>query len=223
MISRRTIAAGIVLTGALLTAGCTNTKVGPPTTITIDRTVTPTPSGPAPEPSGSTAPAHPVSTAAMHKLPGRCGNLLAAGRIDATLHSRVSGRTVFVVGLPDASIGRVGYINCQYGVPRGSAGIAKIEIQVSLYRTASKAAARIRPTVDDYTAHGAHARKIQVEGLPALLLTGGSGASYGPTGVMAVGQRTVVVTLRPGAVAANKISGDLTALLALAARRTSAH
>jgi hypothetical protein len=138
------------------------------------------------------------------------------------VHHRVNGRTAFVVGLPDASIGRIGYINCQYGVPQGNSGVARVEIQVSLYRTAAKAAARIRPTVNDYAEHGARTHKTQVAGLPAVLLTGGSGTGYGPTALMAVGQRTVVVTLRPGAFAAASVPRVLVALAGLAARRTSA-
>jgi hypothetical protein len=221
MIGRRALAAALIA-AAPLAAGCTNTKVGPPTTVTVQRTVTPSASSAPAAPSASSTPGRPVSTVAMTKLPGTCSHLLAPGSIDAAVGHRVTGRTVFVVGLPDASIGRVGYINCQYGVPRGNTGVARVEIQVSLYRTAAKAAARIQPTVDDYTTHGAHSHKTQVAGLPAVLLTGGSGSGYGPTALMALGQRTVVVTLRPNAFPAASLTRDLTALAGLAARHTSA-
>jgi hypothetical protein len=222
MIGRRALVAVLIVAAPLAAAGCTNTKVGPPTTVTVQRTVTPSASSAPAAPSASSTPGRPVSTAAMTKLPGSCSHVLAPGSIDAAVGHRVNGRTVFVVGLPDASIGRLGYINCQYGVPRGNTDVARVEIQVSLYRTASKAAARIKPTVEDYTTHGAHLHKAKVLGFPASLLTGGSGTGYGPTALMALGQRTVVVTLRPGAFPAASLTRDLTALAGLAARHTSA-
>jgi hypothetical protein len=220
MIGRRTAALALIAPAALA-AGCTNTTVGPGRTVTVEVTAPPA-SSPAPSPSGSST--HTATlTAPLSKIHGRCSNLLPPGSIDAAVGGRVNGRDVFVVGLPDASISRVGYINCQYGVPRGNTDVARVEIQVSLYRTAAKAAARIRPTVEDYTQHCATAHKAKVAGYPATLLTGGSGTGYGPTALMALGQRTVVVTLRPGAFAAAHLNGDLSALAALAARRTSAH
>ena len=86
-----------------------------------------------------------------------------------------------------------------------------------------KAAARIKPTVEDYTAHSATATRTEVAGQPATVLRGGSGTGYGPTLVMALGQRTIAVSLRNGTGPAGKIDTDLTALATLAADRTSAH
>jgi hypothetical protein len=220
MIGRRGVAAAVVAT-TLLAAGCTNTKPGPPSTVTVYQTVAPsaarTSAKAAPSSSG-----RPVTTRTMHKLPGSCEDRLPAGSIDAAVHGRVSGRDVFVVGQPDTSIGRLGYINCQYGVPRGNTDVARVEIQVSLYQTAGKATARIQPTINDYTDHSATPHKTRVAGFPATLLIGGTGSGYGPTALLAIGQRTLVVALRPGAFPASGVDGLLANLAGLAARRTSA-
>jgi hypothetical protein len=157
----------------------------------------------------------------MRKLPGGCEKLLPTGAVIDALGRKVGGRTAFVVGVPDPTIGRVGYINCRYGVPKQQAASPKIEIGVSLYKTAKKAAARLQPTIDDYTQHAAKAAKATVAGYPATVLTGGAGTGYGPTVVLALGQRTIAVSLSPHASAATTVHRDLIALAALAAHRTS--
>ncbi len=157
----------------------------------------------------------------MHKLPGGCENLLPTGSVIDALGRKVGGRTAFVVGVADPTIGRVGYINCRYGVSKRQAADPKIEIGVSLYKTPKKAAARLQPTIDDYTQHAAKAAKATVAGYPATVLTGGVGTGYGPTVVLALGQRTIAVSLRPNAFAATTVDHDLMALAALAAHRTS--
>jgi hypothetical protein len=129
------------------------------------------------------------------------------------------GRTAFVVGTPDASIHRVSYINCQYGLA-GEGATPAVEIQVSLYGTAEQAAARIGPTVSDYKQNGATATRTNADGIPAFLLTGGTGAGYdSATVVLAFGQRTVAVSVS-NEIPADKQAEDLTKLAALAVRRT---
>ena len=218
MIHRRVPAAalGAVL---LLTGGCTTTHRGAARTVTV---VVPAPTT-APATVSSPTPRHsgPPLTTTMSKLPGRCDQRLQPGLIDTAAGHPVRGRTVFVVGLPDASIGRLGYINCQYGAAKGAD--ATVTIQVSLYRTPAKASARIKPTVDAYTQAGAKLHRTSVLGVPAVLLVGGTGAGNGPTALLAVGQRTVVVSLRSGAFPSARVNSVLTALATLATRRTSAH
>ena len=132
----------------------------------------------------------------------------------------LGGQTAFVVGLPEKDIGRLGYLNCRYGLPDASAGaVAKAEIGVSLYKDAQAAAARIPATVDDYVAHGASSSTTQVDGQSATILTGGTGAGYtDPTLVLASGQRTVAVSMHESAGA--QATKDLTALAHLALTQT---
>lgn len=224
MIGKRAAMASVcALALAAPLAGCTNNTVGKTRYVTVDRTVTPTPTRSAPAGSATSAapPVSPIRTTPMHRLAGSCDSKLPVSRIEDALNGPVSGRTNFVVGLPDPSIGRVSYFYCQYGMPSARGGVAKVQIQISLYRTPKQAAARLAPTVADYTAHGAHAQKVTVAGLPATLLLGGSGAGYGPTSVLVAGQRTVAVTLRPGLVTPARLNHDLIALTALAGRVTS--
>jgi hypothetical protein len=154
----------------------------------------------------------------MSKLPGRCDDLLSLDTIENSIDADMTGATAFVVGLPDASEHRVTYLNCRYGVSGQS---RKLEIQVSLYTTAPAATARIQPTIDDFEAQGASPAKVAVSGIPATILSGGSTEGYGPSVILAYGQRTVAVTFDPTAVPAAEVDKDLIALAALAVKRTS--
>jgi hypothetical protein len=218
MIARRIAAAAAGACALLTLAACTQDKVAPTKYVTV---TAPPPSPSRAATSTSRAQSTPAPVASMGKLPGGCEKLLPAGAVIDALGSKVAGRTAFVVGVPDPTIGRVGYINCRYGVPKQQAASPKVEIGVSLYRTAKKAAARLQPTIDDFTQHAAKAAKATVAGYPATLLTGGVGTGYGPTVVLALGQRTIAVSLSPHAFAAATVDRDLMALAALAARRTS--
>jgi hypothetical protein len=160
----------------------------------------------------------------MRQLPGTCDSLLPAAAVDNALGRSLGGQTAFVVGLPEKDIGRLGYLNCRYGLASGSAGssataVAKAEIGVSLYKDAQSAAARIPATVGDYVAHGANSRTTQVDGRQATILTDGAGADYAdPTIVVASGQRTVAVSMHEKAGA--RATKDLTALAKLALTQT---
>jgi hypothetical protein len=177
----------------------------------------------APSTTSTSAAPSPTSTA-LHQLPGTCDSLLPAAAVDNALGRSLGGQTAFVVGLPEKNIGRLGYLNCRYGLANGSPGtdagaVAKAEIGVSLYKDAQSAAARIPATVDDYVAHGATSSTTQVDGLPATVLTGGAGAGYAdPTLVVASGQRTVAVSMHEKAGA--QATKDLTALAHLALTQT---
>jgi hypothetical protein len=218
MIAGRFAAATAGAGALLILAACTQDKVGPTQYVTV---AAPPPSPSRPATSTPPAQSKPAPAPTMHKLPGGCENLLPTGAVIDALGRKVGGRTAFVVGEPDPTIGRVGYINCRYGVSARQAADPKIEIGVSLYKTPKKAAARLQPTIDDYTHHAAKAAKATVAGYPATVLTGGVGTGYGPTVVLALGQRTIAVSLRPDAFAASTVDHDLTALAALAAHRTS--
>jgi prolyl-tRNA editing enzyme YbaK/EbsC (Cys-tRNA(Pro) deacylase) len=213
--SKRALAAGLIAGAAVVAvAGCANRTLPGHT---VYKTVTVTPDVAA-SPSTSAVAAvrsrsHDVS---MARLPGTCDDLLSVGTLVNTLGHDLGGRTAFVVGLPDAATGRVSYLNCRYSI-RPGAPSGRIEIGVSLYRTAAKAAARIKPTVSDYVAHGASSTTASVAGRPAELLIGGTGTDYAPTVVLADGQRTIVVTVRdPG-----DATSELLRLALLTDRRTA--
>jgi hypothetical protein len=222
MITRRHRALIAAVCTATLLAGCkSQAKVGPTTVVTVTASASSAagsrsapPSSPAATTAGRSAPPPPVN---MTKLPGRCENRLSDDRVEHAIGASFDGDTAFIVGLPDNATGRISYINCRYGVSGQS---RQLEIQVSLYRTAAKAAARIRPTIDDFAHHSATATKTTVDGIPATVLDGGTGEGYGPTIVLAYGQRTLAVTFEPGAVSAARVARDLTALAALAVQRT---
>lgn len=205
------VAAGLAAT--LAVAGCAQRTVHGATTY---ETVTVTPSADPSVPSSPVAAVRSSSApvVVMRKLPGTCDSLLNLGTVVDALGHPVAGDTAFVVGTGDAATGRVSYLNCRYGVSK-KAPDGTIEIGVSLYRSAARAAARIAPTVTDFEQHGAAAAKSTTGGLSITLLTGGRGAGYGPTAVLADGQRTIAVTA-PGATAT-----ELQTLATLAARRTA--
>lgn len=208
------------LLALLLAAGACSTQPATqaPKTVYVTRTPAPPPatgSGTAATPSTSPGP----SASAVRELPGTCDDLLPAAAVDNALGRSLGGTTAFVVGLPEKDIGRIGYLNCQYGLASATAD-PKAEIGVSLYLTDALAAKRIPATVDDYSAHGASAATSTVDGQQASILTGGRGVGYtDPTLVAADGQRTVAVSVHE--VAGTQATKDLTALAALALRQTA--
>ena len=225
MINRRLLSACCAV-GLLLAVPACSTGSGsgqPAKTVVVTRTRT-APAGAATNsvPATSSATPTPTPTRLTH-LPGTCDDLLPAAAVDNALGRSLGGQTAFVVGLPEKDIGRLGYLNCQYGLPPRSASagtaVAKAEIGVSLYKDSQSAAARIPATVDDYVAHGASSSTARVDGQQATILTGGTGADYAdPTIVVASGQRTVAVSMHEKAGArANK---DLAALANLALTQT---
>jgi hypothetical protein len=206
----------ILLLGMLL-AACSS---GKPTRVV---TITTTPTTPAGAGTGSVTskPSHPVTR--RTKLSGTCESLLPDYTVTQALgRGPISGTDAFVVGKPEPDIGRIGYLNCRYGVTgKGASATPKIEIGISLYATPAKAAVRIPATVDDYTAHGATATDTTVGGHPAKLVTGGAGAGYDvPLLVVASGQRTVAVSISTAVATGAAVAGDARKLAALALRRT---
>lgn len=208
---------GARVTAALLAGACCaacSTQAGhrPAATVTVTRTPTPAGSSSTPSPTATPTPA-----ATQRALPGDCDAMLSEPVVENALNRTLPGRIAFVVGVPEADIGRIGYVNCRYGLPFGAAAARAtplIEIGISLYKTPALAAKRIPATVDDFLMNGATSTTTSVGGVPATLLLGGAGAGYGPTIVLADGQRTVAVTMAPSAT--HNARADLTTLAALA-------
>ncbi|MGH8962633.1 MAG: hypothetical protein ACRDWT_15835 [Jatrophihabitantaceae bacterium] len=211
------IAVAALCAGAALAACSTGATQGPGTTVTVTRSEPPTSTVPTTTTS-STAPVHRVTT-----LPGTCFTLLPLSAVEDALGRAISGHTAFVVGAGEPGIGRITYLNCRYGLPVGAAAATatpKLEITVSLYRTALFASRRIPETVNDYANHGASQSDVAVAGVHAIILTRASGNGYTyPTIVAAFGQRTIAITLvpKPGA----NLTKDLSALAKVALQATA--
>ncbi len=214
----------LVVAGA---AACSKTPTdGGTVTVTVDATP-PAPS-PSADQSGSASPSAPLTSASvqvpasaptgMTALPGRCERLLSLDRVSTTIGAPLPGVTAFVVGTPDPDISRIAYLNCRYGMADVNA-TPTIEIGVSLYTTAAKAADRIPANVADYESNGASAEDIRVGTIDATLLSGGGGDYAGTTIVLSFGQRTVAVTASD-AIPAAEVQVDLIKLAALAVRQT---
>jgi hypothetical protein len=222
-IRARTAAAAFAI--ALVATGCAHRTI-PGHTVFKTVTTTPPAPSPSPTPSPSTSPVADTSTSrkpspppakpAITKLPGTCKALLDADSINKVLGQKLTGSVQYAVGPGDASINRLTFIDCRYGVIRGKA--PAVEIRVALYRSAGDAADRIRATVQDFETHGASATTTTVGGQPATLLIGANMLTYGPTLVKVAGVRTIAVTMRPGW---DNVQQFLAALGGLALRKTT--
>lgn len=198
-------------------AGCTSSGgAGSVVTVTVHRSVAP--------PKTATTSAAPTTKApptprTLTKLPGTCASLLPDTVVFQAIGVRtLSGNDAFVVGQPEADIGRIGYLNCRYGV---TAATPKIEVGISLYKTAAQASTRLKATVSDYGAHGATSTQLTVDGQPATLLTGGTGSGYEvPLLVVASGQRTVAVNVASSVATGAKATRDASSIATLALKNT---
>lgn len=204
---------------AVALAGCGPAQQRSGSHVTIV-TVTVTPSStPVPTTSAPASTSAPTRAVHMTRLPGTCTDLLPTGGLINALGHPIPDTTSFIVGIAEPDIGRLQSLDCRYGLTDGGRS-ADIEIGIGLYATPARAAARIAPTVADFAAHGATSTAATVGGVPATLLRGGSGAGYEPTLVLATGQRTVAVTMRPNAFPADSLTKDLTTLAQLAVTQT---
>lgn len=208
----------LVLAGALALSGCTKAPHSPSAggTSAAPSTAAATSARPSSTPS-----AKPTVKAAAPSLGGRCEDLLPTGRVNIALHRVVSGKTSFILGVPEADIGRLTYLNCRYGVPavvKGKpAADPLVEVGISLYNSAAQAARRVAGTADDYQNHGASQSSTKVGPYRATVLRG-----YGnPTLVVAAGVRSIAVTVDPRLIPKSPAIG--LASLAKAALDATAH
>ncbi|MGX7680343.1 hypothetical protein ACSMXN_15750 [Jatrophihabitans sp. DSM 45814] len=123
------------------------------------------------------------------------------------------GQTAFIVGVAEPNIGRVAYLNCKYGITtavvnKKKVSTAKLEIGISLYKTADQASRRVQGTIDDYRSHGAASTTTAVGQYSGTVLVG-----YGdPTIVVGAGPRTVAVSVNAKIVPAAQQTKVLAAL-----------
>jgi hypothetical protein len=219
----RLLAIGMLLVAAL--AACTKAPASSST-----RTVTITASGAASGSSSASASASPSPSPTqpatpMTKFSGTCYSLLTLYDVQRTAGYPIGGKTAFVVGVPDKTLGRLTYLNCRYGLPAtppGGSATPQIEINVALYGTAADAAKRAASTVSDYVANGATPAQVTIADNPGTILVGGTGAGYSvPLLVASSGQRTVAVSLNKGGLPSTRRTQILSDLGALALTNTA--
>lgn len=228
---RRLAPIAVAATAAGALAGCGSNAPPAATTVTVTSSHTPTvtrsPSrSTTSSASHSTATAIAPVTASKHltAFRGTCESLLPAPAVSDALGAALpAGVEAFVVGQPDRTISRIAYLNCRYGVTgKGAAAVPKIEIGISLYTTAAKAAERVTATSADYTTHGAESNDVDVSGLRGVLLTGGVGTGYDvPLLVVATDQRTVAVGVAASVASGGDVARVSSVLATFALQRTA--
>lgn len=138
--------------------------------------------------------ARPTPAPAPAALPDNCGALLPVTELDAALGTGLPGSVSYVRGEPIAGIGRTDRITCGYGIVIGEDASPLpplLEISVASYTDDAAAADRIGVTTVDRQSAGDRVEDTEVEGLPAVLLTGVTGATL----VFADGPWTYSLTL----------------------------
>ena len=204
-------ALAVLLTAGACSSGGSNAKqTTTPTSTASSARTSSRPASPSPAP------------VLMKKLSGNCDSLLPQVEVENTMGVRFAGKTAYVVGVPEKNIGRLGYLNCRYGLNANVGAIPETEIGISLYNTPGQAQQRLAGTIDDYRSHGATQSATSVSGTPGTLLVGGDGAGYNvPLLVVAFGQRTVAVSVVDKLLAPSSRGAVMAKVAALALQRTA--
>jgi hypothetical protein len=199
------------LLGVLLLTGCS--KADPKATTATTSAVTPTSSTTSSSAGSSPTASSPSASAVPASFNGTCGDLLPVTALDLAISRPIVGQTAFIVGVAEPNIGRVAYLNCRYGVTtalvkKKKVTTTKVEIGISLYKSADQATRRVQGTIDDYRSHGAAPTNVAVGQFPGTVLLG-----YGdPTVVVGAGPRTVAVSMNAKLVPAGQTSKTLVAM-----------
>ena len=212
-------AGAVVVLVAVSACGSNGSKKPPSVTSGASSTSA---SGSARASASTSASPKPSTTAPklVAKLPGNCDTLLPQPEIEDLIGVHFSGKNAFVVGIPEKNIGRLGNLNCRYGL--GATGkTPALEIGISLYKSPAQADMRLTGTIDDYRGHGATQSAATVDGQDGTMLVGGGTGYNIPTLVVASDQRTVAVSMLPTVVAANKRGPAMAKVAALALDRTA--
>ncbi len=181
--------AALALLAACSSGGAGQGSTQAPKTVYITASSTPASTSASASPSTTAVP-RPVT-----KLTATCDSVMPLLDLQDALDVDIAGKTSFVVGLPDRGIGRLAYINCRYGLVGGATAVPKVEIGVSLYKSAAQAAKRLDGTIADYVDHGATRTPITVSGHDGSILVGSAPGYDIPLLVVASGQRTIAVSV----------------------------
>ncbi len=157
----------------------------------------------------------------MSKLRGSCDTLLPQPEVEDLMGVHFVGKNAYVVGIPEKNIGRLGYLNCRYGLGASGKGTPAVEVGISLYKSPAQARTRLTGTIDDYRDHGATPSSTTVAGLDATMLVGTARGYDVPLLVVASGQRTVAISVVPNLVPADEREPAMVKLAALALQRTA--
>lgn len=190
-----------------VTTGASSTSASGSARASASTSASPTPSSTAPKLAA--------------KLAGNCDTLLPQPEIEDLIGVHFSGKNAFVVGIPEKNIGRLGNLNCRYGLGASGKQTPALEIGISLYKSPAQADMRLTGTIDDYRGHGATQSSATVDGQEGTMLVGGGTGYNIPTLVVASDQRTVAVSMMPTVVAANKRGPAMAKVAALALDRTA--
>jgi Protein of unknown function (DUF3558) len=169
----------LAATGLVL-AGCTSGGGGQPEAAA-------TTSGPPPSTSTAAAPT-PTPTP---NLPSGCDELLPFTDLDQALGRPLFGRSRYVLGVAEPSIGRTGRVTCQFGLAADGKGPVLLEVGVSTYGDSGAATERVAATVSALRSGALSQKTATVAGQQATLV--GTKNDYNL--VVAQDDRTVAVTV----------------------------
>jgi hypothetical protein len=144
----------------------------------------------APAPSAGSTAATPTPTPTP-KLPGGCDEMLPFTDLDQALGRPLFGRSRFVQGVAEPSIGRTGRVTCQYGLAADGRGPIPLEVGVSTYADSDSATERIAATVTALRSGAVAQKTATVAGQQATLITTKNDYNL----VVAQDDRTVAVTV----------------------------
>jgi hypothetical protein len=138
-----------------------------------------------------------------------CTSVAVAGEVDGVVGHQLPGSAGQVVGIAEPSIGRVGRLDCYYGVPPGQpVTAAAISIGIATYSDEQSAQRRATLTINAARQGGASTSNVKVGSQPAVLIAGAKDQEV----VVAAGNRTVLVSALNGVLDPNKTGQTLITL-----------
>ena len=184
-----------MLVAALALAGCQRAQQQD-TTASASTSETASSSPSAASSSSSATPQPSATTTTPIGFNGRCEDLLPLSLVTDALQRPVVGRTSSIVGVAEPNIGRLAYLNCKYGIAttlvnKKPVTTTGVEIGLSLYSSADRAAKRVQATVDYYLSLGASPHPIGVGQNAGQLMLGVGD----PLIVVAAGPRTAAISV----------------------------
>lgn len=167
---------------------------------------------PLPSATGDPSPGPAGSPGADGLFPPACATLASAEDVANAVGRTFPGAPKEVAGNADQGIGRIGRIDCYYGLAAGRPTTeAPITIGLATYVDDKAAEARVTSTVNAEIGTGAPATKVNVGREQATLLTGTR-----PTLVGRYGSTTVVVSVARDVMDAGRVGKVLSRLADLA-------
>jgi hypothetical protein len=156
-----------------------------------------------------TTPAATSSSAAAPTVPKECTLFAVAAEVDGIVGHQLPGAMIQVVGIPEASIGRTGRLDCYYGVVPGQPlATAAVTIGLASYTDAAIAQHRAALTVNGARNSGAATSDVTVGTTHAVYIAGQQNQEL----VLTKGNETILITAANGVLAQGKVGDQLVAL-----------